>query len=222
MQKEIASPPTATKMEKSINASEAMKEYNRNMRFKRRHLEQSGRLANTNYLELETEFPRDYDDNIEMLSREAEHLQEQFRTLTRASITDLNGDTLKQIENFPSDNSSLDEHLVFPDNDVKSSEEIDKSCIALESISLSKEANKDNSVPSGHVIFSEEKSQTCIDIKKPTQSYLSVPVPTVNTVAINKPTIKDDDELVAMSPCGRFFKYDKEVGRGSFKTVYRV
>lgn len=32
---------------------------------------------------------------------------------------------------------------------------------------------------------------------------------------------EEDDEPVAVSPCGRFFKYDKEVGRGSFKTVYR-
>lgn len=32
---------------------------------------------------------------------------------------------------------------------------------------------------------------------------------------------EDDDEPVGVSPCGRFFKYDKEVGRGSFKTVYR-
>lgn len=31
----------------------------------------------------------------------------------------------------------------------------------------------------------------------------------------------DDDEPVGVSPCGRFYKYDKEVGRGSFKTVYR-
>lgn len=32
---------------------------------------------------------------------------------------------------------------------------------------------------------------------------------------------EDDEEPVGVSPCGRFFKYDKEVGRGSFKTVYR-
>lgn len=32
---------------------------------------------------------------------------------------------------------------------------------------------------------------------------------------------EDDDEPIGVSPCGRFFKYDKEVGRGSFKTVYR-
>lgn len=33
---------------------------------------------------------------------------------------------------------------------------------------------------------------------------------------------KDDkDEPIGVSPCGRFFKYDIEVGRGSFKTVFR-
>lgn len=34
----------------------------------------------------------------------------------------------------------------------------------------------------------------------------------------------DEDDVyrpVAVSPCGRFFKYDEEVGRGSFKTVYK-
>lgn len=221
MQREIANDlPTATKMEKSIKTSEAMKEFNRNMRFRRRHVEQSGRMTNTNYLELETEFPRDYDDNIEMLSREAEHLQEQFRTLTRASITDLNGETLKQIENFSTE-SSLDELLVFPDNDVKSTDEIDKSCITLESISLSNEKNKEHSVSSGHLLSREEANVTSRDIQKQTPSSFSLPVGTTGTIAINKTSIKDDDELVAMSPCGRFFKYDKEVGRGSFKTVYR-
>lgn len=32
---------------------------------------------------------------------------------------------------------------------------------------------------------------------------------------------EEDEEPVGVSPCGRFFKYEKEVGRGSFKTVYR-
>ncbi|XP_077288546.1 wnk kinase isoform X2 [Arctopsyche grandis] len=32
---------------------------------------------------------------------------------------------------------------------------------------------------------------------------------------------EDEEEPIGVSPCGRFFKYDKEVGRGSFKTVYR-
>lgn len=31
----------------------------------------------------------------------------------------------------------------------------------------------------------------------------------------------DEDEPIGVSPCGRFFKYDFEVGRGSFKTVFR-
>ncbi|XP_045525999.1 serine/threonine-protein kinase WNK1 isoform X3 [Pieris brassicae] len=31
---------------------------------------------------------------------------------------------------------------------------------------------------------------------------------------------EDEEEPIGVSPCGRFFKYDKEVGRGSFKTVY--
>lgn len=30
----------------------------------------------------------------------------------------------------------------------------------------------------------------------------------------------DEDEPIGVSPCNRFYKYDKEVGRGSFKTVY--
>lgn len=31
----------------------------------------------------------------------------------------------------------------------------------------------------------------------------------------------DDDDPIGMSPCKRFFKYNKEVGFGSFKTVFR-
>lgn len=32
---------------------------------------------------------------------------------------------------------------------------------------------------------------------------------------------EDEDDPIGVSPCGRFFKYDIEVGRGSFKTVFR-
>lgn len=35
---------------------------------------------------------------------------------------------------------------------------------------------------------------------------------------------EDDDDVyrpIAVSPDGRFFKYEEEIGRGSFKTVYR-
>lgn len=31
----------------------------------------------------------------------------------------------------------------------------------------------------------------------------------------------NEDDPIGMSPCGRFFKYDKEIGYGSFKTVFR-
>lgn len=34
-------------------------------------------------------------------------------------------------------------------------------------------------------------------------------------------TQRDEDDPIGQSPCGRFFKYDKEVGFGSFKTVFR-
>lgn len=32
---------------------------------------------------------------------------------------------------------------------------------------------------------------------------------------------EDDDKAVAVSPDGRFLKFEQEIGRGSFKTVYR-
>lgn len=37
-------------------------------------------------------------------------------------------------------------------------------------------------------------------------------------------TVEDEDDMykpIAVSPCGRFFKYEEEIGRGSFKTVYK-
>ncbi|RZC40188.1 mediator of RNA polymerase II transcription subunit 26, partial [Asbolus verrucosus] len=44
-------------------------------------------------------------------------------------------------------------------------------------------------------------------------------------VDLNRPKDKEDDDDVykpiAVSPDGRFFKYEEEIGRGSFKTVYR-
>lgn len=39
-----------------------------------------------------------------------------------------------------------------------------------------------------------------------------------------KGKVEDDDDVykpIAVSPDGRFFKYEEEIGRGSFKTVYR-
>ncbi|KFB49964.1 serine/threonine-protein kinase wnk 1,3,4 [Anopheles sinensis] len=87
---------------------------------------------------IETEYPRNLDDNIEILSREAENLALQFKP--------------------------ADEKLVFgPIFDLEKFEE-------------------------------QRKQQKKED---------------------------DEDEAIGISPCGRFLKYDKEVGRGSFKTVYR-
>lgn len=88
--------------------------------------------------EVETEFPREYDANIEILSREAEHLEEQFHKTTEENITKYDVSTLQTPPLVQNDNSA--------------------------------------------------------------------------TV--------DEDEPISVSPCGRFLKFDKEVGRGSFKTVY--
>lgn len=91
---------------------------------------------------IETEYPRNLDDNIELLSRETEYWEEQF---------------------IPSE----DKFLHFdPSIDPQS-----------------------------------------LDVQRKLQHA--------------KEISDDDDEPVAISPCGRFYKYDKEVGRGSFKTVYR-
>lgn len=38
---------------------------------------------------------------------------------------------------------------------------------------------------------------------------------------LQKEKEEDEDDPIGVSPCGRFFKYDIEVGRGSFKTVFR-
>lgn len=91
---------------------------------------------------IETEYPRNLDDNIELLSRETEYLEEQF---------------------IPTDDKFLhfDPTLDIPNLEV------------------------------------QRKLQQAKEISD------------------------DDDEPVGVSPCGRFYKYDKEVGRGSFKTVYR-
>jgi WNK lysine deficient protein kinase len=84
---------------------------------------------------IETEYPRNLDDNIELLSREEEKTEEKFKALPFG-----------------------------PQYDLKEAQR-----------QLQKEKEKDD----------------------------------------------DEDEPIGVSPCGRFFKYDIEVGRGSFKTVFR-
>lgn len=94
---------------------------------------------------IETEYPRNLDDNIEILSREEEKIEEEFKATT--------GEDRKLIP-------------FGPQYDAKE---------AQRQLQLQKEKDKDD----------------------------------------------DEDEPIGVSPCGRFFKYDIEVGRGSFKTVYR-
>ncbi|XP_063707077.1 serine/threonine-protein kinase Wnk [Culicoides brevitarsis] len=118
-----------------------------NYRFIRKSLENQNHvtLSKINYFDnetVETEFPRNLDDNIEILSREAENLEEQFKT-----------DEKKLVQYGP----------------IYDPEQFEKQ--------------------------QAEKKQRDQD--------------------------ESEDEPVCVSPCGRFFKYDKEVGRGSFKTVYR-
>lgn len=116
-----------------------------NIRFVRKSLENTALsvlYSKSNYYEtdtIETEYPRNLDDNIEILSREAEHLEEQFTA---------------------SEEKLLHYGPIF--DPVK---------------------------------FEEQRKQQKKD--------------------------DDEDEPIGMSPCGRFFKYDKEVGCGSFKTVFR-
>lgn len=118
-----------------------------NYRFIRKSLENQNHvtLSKINYFDnetVETEFPRNLDDNIEILSREAENLEEQFK------------------------------------------------------------ADEKKLVQYGPIYDPEQFEKQQAEKKRRDQD-------------------ESEDEPVCVSPCGRFFKYDKEVGRGSFKTVYR-
>lgn len=91
---------------------------------------------------IETEYPRNLDDNIELLSREEEKIEEEFKATT-----------------------GEDKIPFGPQYDPK---------IVERQLQKEKDSRED-----------------------------------------------DEDEPIGLSPCGRFFKYDIEVGRGSFKTVFR-
>ncbi|XP_013110530.2 uncharacterized protein LOC106089260 isoform X1 [Stomoxys calcitrans] len=252
--------------------SMAIQKYNPNMRFIRKSVETPARNVSTNYLELETEFPRDYDDNIEMLSREAEHLEEQFRTPTRTSTTDLSLTTtatetvLRPVTPTPTrivraevvEINRSKEPTDSPDKESKSKgqkhskrvgfkveEKIEEqtaecSVVAKGTSKLSSIEESAQTQPSEAAIPVVEEPEVVTTISAPESpqageqkrslqpasktSSTTTPASTATTVpvAITTSSAKDDDdEPVAMSPCGRFFKYDKEVGRGSFKTVYR-
>ncbi|XP_037942305.1 serine/threonine-protein kinase WNK3-like [Teleopsis dalmanni] len=207
--------PTAT-------TCKAVEKFNPNMRFIRKNVEQSIKNINSNYMEFETEFPRDYDDNIEMLSREAEHLEKQFCTPTRTSTTEVK---LQVIHN-----KANDDYINFNNIDQKST-----SCLNSKHIGFKVEEKLDEKFSEVSTVEkenaksfysdSEEKPLNQSGVHSSTESKgTATPIQVGSTVTS---TIKiasskdDDDEPIAMSPCGRFFKYDKEVGRGSFKTVYR-
>ncbi|XP_050339180.1 uncharacterized protein LOC126765661 isoform X3 [Bactrocera neohumeralis] len=201
--------------------------YNNPMRFIRKNVDQSSRNTNTNYLEFETEFPRDYDDNIEMLSREAEHLENQFRTPTRTSNSEVKitiPHNIKRDEIIDSDPHALQVNTVVTTSTGKrvgfKVEEKIEEHIAESSI-LQKATLKN----AGRASF-EDIVPVAVTIPITTDvvssSNSKTTTSTQSTLSSSKSSCKDDDdEPVAMSPCGRFFKYDKEVGRGSFKTVYR-
>lgn len=225
---------------------------NPNMRFIRKSVEQSQRNIFANYLEFETEFPRDYDDNIEMLSREAEHLEEQFRTPTRTATVASNTtiETNKKItERLVDIKLKPESPTGFESKHInnatvkrvgfKVEERVEERATptfvkpgnyVLDEISVpadfkmetGNDANLTSTVVSPHIVTESISSE--LDKKAKANGLLpSMPITVCSTAVVHsKSSVKDDDdEPVAMSPCGRFFKYDKEVGRGSFKTVYR-
>lgn len=226
---------------------------NPNMRFIRKSVEQSQRNIFANYLEFETEFPRDYDDNIEMLSREAEHLEEQFRTPTRTATVALNSTTetnkkinerlvdikLKPISptGFESKhiNNATVKRVGFKVEErveecatpifVEPGNYVQDEVSVLEDYKMetgNDPALTSTTINNTHLVAESISSES--DKKSKGNGLLpSVPITVCSTAVVHsKSSVKDDDdEPVAMSPCGRFFKYDKEVGRGSFKTVYR-
>lgn len=129
--------------------------FNLNLRFIRKSLESTSNNALyssiAHYFEgdtIETEYPRNLDDNVELLGQEADNLEKQFIAADYGLVLDP--------ENFEAERKLQEEE--------------------------------------------EKKAKTEEDEEE---------------------TRGGEDVPVGVSPCGRFIKYEKEVGRGSFKTVYR-
>ncbi|KAL7734502.1 hypothetical protein ACLKA6_010821 [Drosophila palustris] len=209
------------------------------VRFVLKNVEQSNRNANPlQFEELETEFPRDYDDNIEMLSREAEHLEEQFRTPTRSNTTDAaNHQVAGIIENIITEASRTVKtektQVDVPSKPANKQTTGGKRVGFQVEEKLDSEGQHDETQPkdfenlskqpeSGEAISGDASvpgTETSVSLQPSSASTASA---TSSVTSLTKERKSDeDDDPVAMSPCGRFFKYDKEVGRGSFKTVYR-
>lgn len=111
------------------------------------HSKMSLLYAKSSYFDMDTidmEYPRNLDSNIEILGREADHLEEQFTATNEEKL------------------------LAFAPKDLPGQ-------------SVDEETDEEETVPHNG----------------------------------------DDDDPIGMSPSKRFFKYNKEVGFGSFKTVFR-
>lgn len=139
---------------KEIGSGDKSKKHHvRSRRFVRRQNDDSNSkmsllYAKSSYFDMDTidmEYPRNLDSNIEILGREADHLEEQFTATNEEKL-------LAFAPKEPPGQSSVDE-----------------------------ETDEDDVIPQ-HA---------------------------------------DEDDPIGMSPCKRFFKYNKEVGFGSFKTVFR-
>lgn len=131
-----------------------------NIRFVRKSLENTLTTANSklNYDgdTVETEYTRNLDQNIEILSRETEDLEEKFKASEEKLVQyGPNFDPEKQRNKRQSDKLKIESGITIAVDGIPSED------------------------------------------------------------------VEEEDEPIGMSPCGRFFKYDKEVGRGSFKTVFR-
>lgn len=206
------------------------------IRFVRKNVEQSNRNANPlQFEELETEFPRDYDDNIEMLSREAEHLEEQFRTPTRSNTTDTSNHqvagiidniiteasrsvktekTQVEVPSKPANKQTAGGKRVGFHVEEKRDGELLHDEAKIED--LSKQSEQGEGISGDTTVSGTEISVS----QQPSSAHAASATSSVTSLTRERKSDEDDDP-VAMSPCGRFFKYDKEVGRGSFKTVYR-
>lgn len=224
---------------KGSKAGKGTDNYVQTIRFVRKNVEQSNRNANPlQFEELETEFPRDYDDNIEMLSREAEHLEEQFRTPTRSNTTDAaNHQVAGIIENIITE-ASRNVKIEKTQIDVPS-KPANKQTTGVKRVGFQVEEKHDSEALLGErqpKVFEDLSKQsergegvsgdatvagteTSVSLQ-PSSAHTASATSSVTSLTKERKSDEDDDP-VAMSPCGRFFKYDKEVGRGSFKTVYR-
>lgn len=156
-------------------------------------------VRNQDYFEMTTidmEYPRNLDSNIEMLGIEAENLEKEFCVSAEEKLLHF-----------------VPRHAPAPRPDERSSECGDKSqredggdgaaggsgggCVSGGGGGVVGCATDDVCDPGADGSDGERAGRT------------------------NNVSQRDEDDPIGMSPCKRFFKYDTEVGFGSFKTVFR-